>query len=489
MYDSTYIVLYCFAHLLLQHPCISYVEPSRFILPVSDTVYTSVQLDRVSHLRDIHAALLYPCAAHVISVDTFHDSHSSLCDNPCMSLDTSCIPVFLVPSLMHMSNYTLYKMLKSVFRSLYVFLQCDFSTFFCLLYRDLFVHAALMHCIPQEDPACIVYFILLLMMRSMILRHDFLACVTDFYAKQLNFRSMILRHDFLARITTFYDRQLTFRGNVHHRPYNAGGPSRLGLVDLARFSLPCLFIVIQFASILMYRCPSWACFSSKGIGTPSASSSFSCDDQPLSHRVLTYGGGRQHVFSALAVDPYITAGHKSCSNSAFKFVDHIDGVGQLAYPIAQKFIHTNIPLCDIIPHLSIRVALKIARLHHLQIGSHVSKSEICRIFEGHNCISCNLFVTVFAVVDTTGRRVIHKAEKPSENGVTSHAIDTGMPVKHKFVKPKSRGEKKLDSGPSHHDVVFSKLPDTTPFPPAPVNNELSRKIIHDFCVDSFHYQV
>ena len=37
---------------------------------------------------------------------------------------------------------------------------------------------------------------------------------------------------------------------------------------------------------------------------------------------------------------------------------------------------------------------------------------------------------------------------------------------------------------SCQDVVFSKLPDTTPFPPTPVNNELSQNILNNFCVDS-----
>jgi hypothetical protein len=210
----------------------------------------------------------------------------------------------------------------------------------------------------------------------------------------------------------------------------------------AAFSLPSLFTIIHIVSILVSHCSNFACLSTKGSISESASPSFSCDDQPLCHRVLTYGGGRQHEFSALAVEPYITAGHNYSCDSAFKFVDHVDSLGQLAYPIAQNFIHTNIPLCDIVPHLSVRVALKIARLHRLQIGSHVPKLEICRIFEGHNCIysSCNVYSTVFSVVDSKlTRRRIHKAEILSENRVTSDVIN----MKHKGDgNLKSTGKKK-----------------------------------------------
>ena len=55
------------------------------------------------------------------------------------------------------------------------------------------------------------------------------------------------------------------------------------------------------------------------------------------------------------------------------------------------------------------------------------------------------------------------------------------------MNQKCRGEKKIDSDPEAFcpDV---KHPDTTSlstqFPPTPVDNELSQRIINDFCVDS-----
>ena len=241
--------------------------------------------------------------------------------------------------------------------------------------------------------------------------------------------------------------------------------------------------MMQIICILTYHCSNFPCFSTKGISTP-ASPSPSCDDQPLHDHVLTYGGGRQHEFSVLAVEPYITAGLNYCHDSAFKFVDHVDSSGQVAYPIAQNYIHTNIPLCDIVPHLSVRVALKIARLHHLQIGSHVLKSDICCILEAHNCISCNVYVTVFAVVDSKAtRRRTHKAGKRSGDREELHS-GAKLPCSNTTPFPSAPSEKNLHSGATHQDAAFSKLPDTTPFPPAPVDNELTQKIINDFCIDS-----
>ena len=164
-------------------------------------------MDRVSYLQDIHAACLYPCVAHAISVDIFHEIYLSLCDNPLILFDTMCI--YVVLNLICLSS-SAYKLLKSVFRtfknSLYAFLQSDFIMFLCLLFHNQFVLAILMHCIPWKEPACRVYYIFLIMMRAMILHHDFLARIRHFYARQLTFHTNVLRF------------------------YNAGG--RLRLIEL-----------------------------------------------------------------------------------------------------------------------------------------------------------------------------------------------------------------------------------------------------------------
>jgi hypothetical protein len=278
---------------------------------------------------------------------------------------------------------------------------------------------------------------------------------------------MILRPDFLASITASNPRWSVFRNHIYRRFSCA-----------AVFPLPWIIFLIQIVgTVAMYHCPSLACFFSK----PSTVLPFSLDEsdnQPLSScdRVLMYGGGRRpYQFPALAVEPYITAGYISRRDSTFKFVDHFEVgcSGQVAYPIAENFIHTNIPLCDIVPHLSVKVTLKIARLHHLPIGSHTPKSEICLAFKGHDCnnLNCKLYSTVFAVVD---RFSDHKAKDREDNEPPAKHLDNG-PGSHRIHESK----KKIVSSVSHASVVFD-----TSFPPAPVDNELSQKIINDFCVAS-----
>ncbi|KAF8802937.1 hypothetical protein BYT27DRAFT_7110922 [Phlegmacium glaucopus] len=276
-------------------------------------------------------------------------------------------------------------------------------------------------------------------------------------------RNTVLCPDFFASVAALGARPLTLCNNIQCCLCSAGGLE--GQIELlyslqhslpVHLSLPWLFILIQITSIFLYQHPIHI-YNEHIQVTPSDSPLFpgSGDVQyPYCERILTYGGGRQHEFSALEVEPYITAGYGFNCECTFKFVDHVDSLGRLAYPITQNWIHANIPLPNILPYLSVRVALKIACLHHLQIGSHVPKSEICRIFEGHNCISCNLYSTVFAIVDS------------------------------KAVRCRQREAGKLVDNSSASHVTDGNLPNTTLFPLPPVNPELSQKIINDFCADS-----
>ena len=289
--------------------------------------------------------------------------------------------------------------------------------------------------IPQEKPHSRVHLAFLLIIRSTFLCHDFVAA---------------------------YSGKCLALWNNDQRCLH-GDPARcqLGRIEFMCYLLCRSHTHTQITCILQVMYQSLVCFYNQYI-TPSASSMFSSSgdvqhsQHPHCEHILKYGGGRQREYSALDLEPYITAGHDFNHNCAFKFVDYVDSLGQAAYPIEQKFIHANIPLCNILPYLSVRIALKIARFHHLQIGSHVPKSEICRIFEDHNCISCNLYLTVFAIVDSKAvRRRKYEAKKKLDEVSVSHVT---LPV-----------------ADSNH---------TTPFPPPPVNSELSQKIISNFCANS-----
>ena len=441
-------------HLFLQYHCEGLINTTTLLADINLSCI-DVHLATQAHKP---ASALYPCHFLDTSVEILHKFCPSLCDNQPVKFDTSVdsIAVFPAATLMHDTQavYTLFVMLKSVFHyplphNLYLFLARDFPMILCLLYRNIVVHAILIRLTSQEDPCSRVCFTLLLINRSTMLCHDFFASLAAFSAKRLALQETV-QYCLCTGNHGAGSRQIEVMYSLCHSLH-------------ARFSLPWLFILIQITSILtMYRwqCPTRACISNQYVTTPSASPLLSSSAKvPHSYceRVLRYGGGRQHEFSVSDVEPYITAGCDFDHDCAFKFIDHVDSLGQVTYPITQKFIHANIPLPNILPYLPVPVALKIARLHRVQIGSHVPKSEICRIFEGHNCtsISCNVYTTVFAIVDSKAARRRNREAK-----------------------------KKLDVSSLTSHVSETTLPESIPFPPSPVSSELSRKIVSDFCSNS-----
>ena len=405
--------------------------------------------------QNISAALLSARVLDGIFLDIFY---SSLCDNLTVSLDTclNCTGIvdLLVSSPIHKSYVILTSVLRSLAYYLYLFVS-NFTMPLCKIYRNMFVHAVFVFCIPQEDPFSMVYIIFLSIKRNFLLRHDFLACVAAFDARRLILQNNVL-HGLCSAQSHIDQLKLIYslRNSLPHH-----------------ISLPWLFILMQITSIVTYQYPIYRDFPSTHVTSSSSASPLFSESgasdgngqYPCYEHVFTYGGGRQHEFLASEVKPYIIAGcafdhDRDCT---FKFVDHVtvDSLGQMHYQTTQNFIHTTIPLSSIIPYVSVRVALKIARLHHLQIGSHVPKSEICHIFEGHDCISsgCNHNVTVFTITDSKAVR-----------------------------RKKCVAEKKLDNEASLSPGLSgnSNTTTSTTFPPAPLNDDLSLKIISDFCASS-----
>ena len=60
----------------------------------------------------------------------------------------------------------------------------------------------------------------------------------------------------------------------------------------------------------------------------------------------------------------------------------------------------QIPLETILLHISKWSILGIARKHHIQVGLHVLKADLMSHFNSHSCKSCNLYFSVFLVVDS-----------------------------------------------------------------------------------------
>lgn len=113
------------------------------------------------------------------------------------------------------------------------------------------------------------------------------------------------------------------------------------------------------------------------------------------------GRGRQYLFSSSSVLPFII--NQGCGqltpDHVFRYVDHMDDIGCLAYPLEQGFVYANLTLANIVPFLSRQAVQKITRIHKITISSHwnLTKKDLVDMFEGHSCINCTLYKCVLEV--------------------------------------------------------------------------------------------
>jgi hypothetical protein len=112
------------------------------------------------------------------------------------------------------------------------------------------------------------------------------------------------------------------------------------------------------------------------------------------------GGGRAHEFPFEVIQPYIVSGYPASPEHGFKYIAHIDSTDLLAYPSSQNFVHTQIPLAIILPHLSKQSINGIGSLHQVQVKSRMSKSDLLSLFDSHSCMSCKPYFSVFLAVDS-----------------------------------------------------------------------------------------
>jgi len=90
-------------------------------------------------------------------------------------------------------------------------------------------------------------------------------------------------------------------------------------------------------------------------------------------------------------------GYTGSPNDAFRFVVHGKHIGPGNYN-SGNFVHTNVPLSNIISQLSIKVILNIAQVHGINILSCIPKAVMVTYFDAHHCATCNNAITIFSVV-------------------------------------------------------------------------------------------
>ena len=194
-------------------------------------------------------------------------------------------------------------------------------------------------------------------------------------------------------------------------------------------------------------------------------------------RTFPRGGGVRYIFQFDAIEPHLHAGCDITKDSTFAFVDHVDSTGLLLYPANKNFVHVSIPLKKIVPFLSVKLLLKIAKLHHIPLGSHVPKSKIIHSFHGHSCVSCNLYYSVFSVLDSKSSKT-----KKQNQGNNLDLIKSSL-----LVNDAQTTVMADDNSPtSEHVLVFPLDPvlEHVEYPPPPFDDVLSRKIISNFCENS-----
>jgi hypothetical protein len=132
------------------------------------------------------------------------------------------------------------------------------------------------------------------------------------------------------------------------------------------------------------------------------------------------GGGSRYEFRFDAIERYLLPGCNITKENAFVFVDHVDSTAHLSYSVDKHFVHASIPLENIVSFLPVRMLLKIAKLHRIPIGTHVPKSQIISSFDNHSCVSCNLYHSVFSVVDSKSLKAKNRMRALRHNLNESH---------------------------------------------------------------------
>lgn len=143
----------------------------------------------------------------------------------------------------------------------------------------------------------------------------------------------------------------------------------------------------------------------------------------------------------------------------------------LAYPGSQNFIHTQIPLAIILPHLSKQ---SIVSLHQVHVKSRIQKSDLHSLFNSHNCMSHMPYFSVFLAVDSKLMR---------DKICKSHADAGG-------ARTSASNNTKVSSSPCEptstsvvQDSLTDALSGSSTFPPNPADPFLTCDISQNFCKD------
>ncbi|KAF8811795.1 hypothetical protein BYT27DRAFT_7088694 [Phlegmacium glaucopus] len=180
------------------------------------------------------------------------------------------------------------------------------------------------------------------------------------------------------------------------------------------------------------------------------------------------GGGRPYLFSNSSIMPFIKKDDKVSAAHVFQYIDHVDDVGCLSYPVEHEFVHADLFLGDIIPHLSKQMIQKIAQIHKISTSSswHLPKEQLIEAFHRHNCINCTLYTSVL-------KAQISPSLKKKQLSANAFANLTKEEKVKRNENNKIRRQKL--------NCAKDKASVDSVFPPPALTEELSETIIRDWC--------
>jgi hypothetical protein len=179
------------------------------------------------------------------------------------------------------------------------------------------------------------------------------------------------------------------------------------------------------------------------------------------------GGGRPHLFSNLCIAPFIKeGGDQQTPDHVFRYVDHVDDIGCLAYPLKQGFVYANLTLPNIVPFLSGHMVQKIAKIHKIPFSLrwNLKKTDLVKIFDNHSCLNCTLYTSVLEI-----------------------QLSPSLAKKKASAKAFANLSKEKRAELNKSKLVSSaNIPDPAPptFPPPPLTKELGETIIRRWCEET-----
>ena len=318
---------------------------------------------------------------------------------------------------------------------------------------------------PEDKVMCLCRALSLVLQRGLLYRHDFrVLYALSFSATKI---SVVYRSSRDKKINP--STLIAFHVAGHNLPYI--------------LNLNWLFLSYKIVCVLEYSEHTFSCLTKQRISRMSTdsqkfgytSTSFSDTKVPFKSSHQEIGGGRSFVFPFASVAPYLPKNNNFDSASVFHYVDHIDLYvsDNVSGPTGETVL-VNFPLHKLVPHLSVSAVRKIARLHHISIGSHVPKAELSSYFIDHSCVNCESYISRFSIgVGHVLKDKLHRDVKKVSR--SAEQVEQERQKKHQRNQEAYATKK---TSKLQHNLESSV------FPPKPLSHDIEHLVISGFCDES-----